>query len=81
MEMPKRVRRQETEPPLIDPTKAKQLISHGRMTESKAAGKQVCLKISPELLSRCDEASAEASISRSAYIKMAILEKLERDGK
>mgnify|MGYP000762441904 FL=1 len=81
MEMPKRVRKTEAEAPLIDPTKAKQLISHGRMTESKVAGKQVCLKISPELLRRCDEASVEASISRSSYIKMAILEKLERDGK
>ncbi len=65
---------------LIDPTKAKQVISRGRMEEEKDT-KQISLKLSAELLSRCDAACELASISRSAFIKMALLEKLERDGR
>ena len=49
--------------------------------EDEIAAKQICLKISPTMLSRCDAAAKLASVTRSAYIKIAIAEKLERDGK
>ncbi len=78
MKMPNRT--PNSEKSLIDPTKAKQVISRGKMEEEKEI-KQISLKLSAELLSRCDAACELASISRSAFIKMAILEKLERDGR
>lgn len=77
MKMPNRT--PNSEKSLIDPTKAKQVISRGKMEEKEI--KQISLKLSAELLSRCDAACELASISRSAFIKMAILEKLERDGR
>ena len=50
------------------------------MDIGKTNTKSVSLKISEELFDRWQSAAAKASITRSAYIKMALLEKLERDG-
>lgn len=62
---------------IIDPQKATQLMKAGLDSDVK----QISLKISSDLLARCDAARKEASVTRSSYIKIAILEKLERDGK
>lgn len=81
MKIPTRVQRpDESEEPLIEPKAARSFINR-KVEEDAIAARQVCLKMSPAMLARCDAASKIASVSRSSYIKMAILEKLERDGK
>lgn len=78
MEMPKRGK---GTTPVIDPDSARRVISHGKMTDPEAMMKQISMKISAELLARCDEACRVASVTRSSFIKMAILEKLERENR
>lgn len=70
----------EVNEPLIEPKAARNFLSR-ESVETENAVKQICLKISESLLSRCDAAAKVASVTRSSYIKMALLEKLERDGK
>lgn len=68
--------------PLVNPEAAEKFTAEGKEPEietSKTNTKSVSLKISEELFDRWQAASAKASITRSAYIKMALLEKLERD--
>ena len=45
------------------------------------ADRHVSVKMSEDLYERCSSAARVASISRSAYIKLALLEKLERDNR
>lgn len=82
MKMPSRVQQQAvaSEEPLIEPKAARSFMNK-KTEEDEIAAKQICLKISPTMLSRCDAAAKLASVTRSAYIKIAIAEKLERDGK
>lgn len=82
MKMPSRVQQQVTasEEPLIEPKMARSFMNK-KTEEDEVAAKQICLKISPTMLARCDEAAKSASVTRSAYIKIAIAEKLERDGR
>lgn len=82
MKMPSRVQQQATttEEPLIEPKAARSFMNK-KAEEDESAIKQICLKISPTMLSRCDAAAKIASVTRSAYIKIAIAEKLERDGR
>lgn len=81
MKFPSAGRTAEGGKPLIDPERAKRLISDGKIDDPETEIKQISMKISAELLTRCDAACRQASVTRSAFIKMAILEKLERAGK
>lgn len=69
--------------PLVNPEAAEKFTAEGKeqaMDIGKTNTKSVSLKISEELFDRWQSAAAKASITRSAYIKMALMEKLERDG-
>lgn len=80
MKMPSRVLKTDDQNPLIEPKAAKSFITREKIAEEEAI-RQISLKISETLLSRCDAAAKLASVTRSSYIKMAILEKLEKDGR
>lgn len=66
---------------MIDPKVAKSFIDQKQKEEDERSFQQISLKISKDLLARCDYASQLASVTRSSFIKMAILEKLERQGR
>lgn len=79
MKMPKKCM---DKTPLVNPEAAEKFTAEGKeQTEEtgKTNTKSVSLKISEELFDRWQAAATKASITRSAYIKMALLEKLERD--
>ena len=62
-------------------SKAQQLQAQSPLPdESKKDWTQICLKMSKELLKRCDTAAREASMSRSAYIKFALNTFLKSEG-
>lgn len=62
--------------PLVDGKNFRKLLRKKAGTESQ----QLSMKISRELLARCDAAASDASVSRSAYIKMLITKGLQREG-
>lgn len=61
---------------LVDGKNFQKLLRKKAGTESQ----QLSMKISKELLARCDAAASDASVSRSAYIKMLITKGLQREG-
>ena len=71
----------EASTPVIDPKAARSFLDQKRREEDNQAFKQISLKISLDLLERCDSAAQLASVTRSSFIKMAVLEKLEREGR
>ena len=66
--------------PLIDPKVASQVVA-AMGEESESEFVVTSLRISKKLLARCDRAARAAAVTRSAYIKMALLEKLDHENR
>lgn len=54
-------------------------VESGMELRKKVSEKQVSVKLSADLLQRCDRAALAFSVTRSAYIKLALKKQLNRD--